>query len=545
MTRKLSLPIAMLAAAVALVVGSGVGYSAGANETRKGGTLRLATFQEPESIDTALAYSPWTWPIQFATCAKLFNHPDASGAEGMKVVSEVVRSSTVRDRLTYTFELKNTFRFHNGARVTAQSFADAFNRNANPKQKSPAMSFMHEIVGADAVADGKATSISGIRVLGRYRLQIRLTKPLGDFTARLTMPFFCPVLPNTPINPAGIDNPAGSGPYYVDERVVNQRIVLRRNPYYRGGRPANVDEVVWTTGIGRESCLLAVEEDRIDHCVHFSILGTAYRKLYETYGLNRPGGQLYIGPGLTTFFLVFNHDRPAFTGPGQIPLKQAINYAIDRRELAHRPDNYLLGKRTDQILPPTLGSAASIYPLGGPNLTAARRLYAKARFQPTKLVLYATNSAGGIRQSQALQFQLGQLGIDIEVKTFDAEVMEEKMATRGEPFDLVVNGWGADYADGGSFLGTLLDGRNLRPTGNLNVSYFDDPETNARIETANRLTGEARRKAWADLDIDLMRDNPPWAPIYHSNNRAFISRTFGCFVFHPLYGVDIAAACKK
>src|SRR5688572_24822058 len=160
MTRKLSLPIAMLAAAVALVVGSGVGYSAGANETRKGGTLRLATFQEPESIDTALAYSPWTWPIQFATCAKLFNHPDASGAEGMKVVSEVVRSYTVRDRLAYTFELKNSFRFHNGARVTAQSFADAFNRNANPKQKSPAMSFMHEIVGADAVADGKATSIS-------------------------------------------------------------------------------------------------------------------------------------------------------------------------------------------------------------------------------------------------------------------------------------------------------------------------------------------------------------------------------------------------
>ena len=62
---------------------------------------------------------------------------------------------------------------------------------------------MREIVGADAVIDGKATSISGVRVLGRYRLQIRLTKPLGDFTARLTLPFFCPVLPDTPIDPPG------------------------------------------------------------------------------------------------------------------------------------------------------------------------------------------------------------------------------------------------------------------------------------------------------------------------------------------------------
>jgi hypothetical protein len=35
------------------------------------------------------------------------------------------------------------------------------------------------------------------------------------------------------------------------------------------------------------------------------------------------------------------------------------------------------------------------------------------------------------------------------------------------------------------------------------------------------------------------------APIVHTNNRAFISRSFGCFLLHPLYGVDIAAACKK
>ena len=47
-------------------------------------------------------------------------------------------------------------------------------------------------MGAEAVMDGKAERISGVRVLGRYRLQIRLTKPLGDFTARLTLPFFCP-----------------------------------------------------------------------------------------------------------------------------------------------------------------------------------------------------------------------------------------------------------------------------------------------------------------------------------------------------------------
>ena len=91
--------------------------------------------------------------------------------------------------------------------------------------------------------------------------------------------------------------------------------------------------------------------------------------------------------------------------------------------------------------------------------------------------------------------------------------MAQKAGTRGEPFDLVRQGWVADYADGGNFLATLLDGKQISPTDNLNLSYFDDPDTNARIEAANRLTGEARRKAWVDLDVDLMRDNPPWAPI--------------------------------
>ena len=44
------------------------------------------------------------------------------------------------------------------------------------------MNEMHEIVGADAVAAAGAKTISGIQVLGRFRLQIQLTKPLGDFS---------------------------------------------------------------------------------------------------------------------------------------------------------------------------------------------------------------------------------------------------------------------------------------------------------------------------------------------------------------------------
>ena len=350
MTRRLTISLAMLTVGVGLLLASGLARPAGsasaAGEARKGGTLRVSYAAEVDFVDPALAYAGRSWLLEYATCAKLFNYPDAAGAAGTRLVPEVVdRYAVSKDGRTYTFDLKKTFRFHTGARVTARSFADAFNRDAQPRLASPATAYMREIVGAMSVIDRKAQSISGVRVLGRYRLQIKLTRPVGDFTARLSMPFFCPILPDTPITE--LDTPAGSGPYYLQERVLNQRIVLKRNPFYRGDRPANVDEVVLTLS-SYEACVVAVEQDRIDYC--FPGIESVPQRLAETYGINRPGGQFFVSPSLWTTFVAFNHDRPAFKGPRQIPLEKAINYAIDRPEMA-RQFGYL-GAQAHRPAPP-------------------------------------------------------------------------------------------------------------------------------------------------------------------------------------------------
>ena len=546
MSARLVPAIGMLTVGAALLVASGLAHSAGgAGESRKGGTLRLSRHTDIDFVDPGLAYYSTSWPLLWATCANLFNYPDAPGAAGLRLIPEVVRAYAVsRDGRTYTFELKKTFRFHTGAPVTAQSFAAAFNRDANPKLRSPAVAYMREIVGAAAVIDGKATSITGIRVLGRYRLQIQLIKPVGDFTARLTMPFFCPILPNTPVNPQGIDDPPGSGPYYVAERVVNQRVTLRRNPYYRGSRPANVDQIVWTFGMSQEECLAATEQDRIDLCVEFGIPQTAYRRLVDTYGVNRPDGRFFSSPRLDVWYFTFNHDRPAFKGPGQIPLKKAINYALDRRALGET-FGYLGGTPDDQLLTPTLGRDQAIYPLAG-DTAAAQRWLARAARRPAKLVLYAfTDRPGNIAAAEVFASNMKRIGIEVEVKYFEQLTHVQKIGTRGEPFDVAMNAWTTDYADAAGYFEPLLNGGNIGPTGNLNSAYFDDARVNARIAAAERLRGVARRTAWADLDVDLMRNNPPWAPYFHTTRPNFVSQSYGCFLYHPFYGVDFAAACKK
>jgi len=545
MARRLRHSAPIVVAAAALLVAAGLAGSAGGARTSavadapKGGTLRIGA-ANVDFVDPALGYWRDAWLIQDATCARLFANRYSADAGGWRVTTEVVDQYTVsRDARVYVLTLKKTFRFHTGARVTAQSFADAFNRNARLRTpRSPAAVYMREIVGATAVSEDRAPSISGIRVLDRDRLQIRLTRPVGDFIARLTMPFFCPIPPSTPVDRA-TDNPAGSGPYYIAEHVPNQRIVLKRNPFYRGGRPANVDQMVWTTGESVEACLLAVEQDRVDVCGLPGAPRDSWRTLAVKYGINRPAGRLFVAPSLSTWALVFNHDRPAFRGPGQIALKKAINFAIDRPAMV-RPFGYLGGKRTDQMLPPALARPASIYPVGGADVVAARRWYARARVRPSKLVFYTAALPQHVAVAEILAFNLRQIGIDLEVKYFAISALAEKAATPGEPFDLVILGWNVDYVDASSFMAPLL-GRGPTSAG-INLA---DPKLQRRIDAANRLTGEARRQAWADLDIDLMRTNPPWAPFMHIQNRTLVSRSVGCFVNHPVVTFDITALCKK
>ena len=537
------LSVVVLAVSVGFLAAAGF---AGPTQ-KKGGTLRIARPRDVDSVDPALAYVYDSYGmIEWATCAKLYNYPDKPPPQGVIAVPEVATAlpNVSNDGKTETIKLRRTYRFNTGARVTAANFVAAFNRDANPAMKSPATQYLHEIVGADAVMNGQAQTISGVRALGPYMLRIRTTRRLPDLVARLTMPFFCPIAVNTPLQE--IDDPLGSGPYYVASRVPGRQVVLKRNRFYRGPRPANVDQAVWTI-MGREACRVAVEQNLEDYCGGLGIPSEDYAQVAGKYGINKKNGQFFVNPFLTTDYFAFNHDRPAFKGLGQIPLKQAINWAIDRRALVDAA-GYLGGKPTDHILPPAIARNASIYPLGGVTerrLAKARALLAKAKLKPRRLVLYTANFDPYPAQARIFQFNLKRLGIDVEIEYFPADVFFQKISTRGEPFDVALYSSELDYADPDVYF-TALNGAVLRKVGNyLNVSYFDRARYNRAIARIERLGGLARRRAFARLDVNMMRNDPPYAPFMVEERRDLISKSFGCFIFNPVNLFDVAAACKK
>lgn len=195
-----------------------------------------------------------------------------------------------------------------------------------------------------------------------------------------------------------------------------------------------------------------------------------------------------------------------------------------------------------------MARTASIYPLGGVTdrrLARARTLLRKAKLRPKKLVLYSENLQFDPAWAQIFEFNLKRLGIDVEIKYFPSDTYEDIVGTRGEPFDVSIQGWAADFADPISFFAPL-NGANLKPTGNAPGVYFDRPKYNRKIEHIETLSGKARRKAWAGLDVEIMRDDPPWAPVMTEARSDFVPKSFGCFLFQPVIArPDLAAACKK
>jgi ABC-type oligopeptide transport system substrate-binding subunit len=104
-----------------LVIVAGAGLVASSRSTapaqRTGGTLRLSSILDVDSVDPAIAYGPRSWMIEYATCAELYNYPDKPAPQGAIAVPEVAKSfpSVSKDGKTQTIELKRTWTSSTGA----------------------------------------------------------------------------------------------------------------------------------------------------------------------------------------------------------------------------------------------------------------------------------------------------------------------------------------------------------------------------------------------------------------------------------------------
>jgi peptide/nickel transport system substrate-binding protein len=530
--------IAAAAAATCLAVAS---TPASATEVREGGFFRVA-FSRLDYVDPALSYTLPGWLILDATCARLLRYPDKPPPEGYRLVPEVAVGypKISGDGKTHTFTLRSGFRFSDGTPVRASAFARAINRTLAPGLNSAAVQYTRDIAGATDVLAGKAQTAKGVIAQGNT-LVVRFTRPMFDFPAKTTMPFFCAVPPALPSDPEGYGVFPGSGPYTITEYRPGERVTLRRNRFYNGSRPHHVDGFNVDLVASPSDVLDLVERGEADWgYANAPTYFASGRDLVRRYGVNNKG-RFYLQPGLVLRYLVFNHRRGPFRrNPA---LRGAVGFALDRRALVSAISPSPLSETvTDQFLPHGLPAYrdADIFPLRRPDLARARKL-AGGNTRNGKVALYVFDVAPGVSMAQLVAKQLEPVGLDVEIVRVPPAALYQKLLAPGEPWDMAMAfPWGPDFLDPFTYINTLY--RFAPPLGG-NVGGFDSPTYTRLMNEAARLRGAARDRAYGELDIRLARDAVPALAISHWNEPTLVSKRVGCIVLRP--ALDMTAVCLK
>lgn len=527
----LVLVLATCAAGAALAGSRGAGAD--------GGTLRVNISEsDVQYLDPQLDYEFYGWSLLFATCARLMSYPDKSGPAGSRLVPEVAAGFPVvsKDGRTYTFRIRKGFRFNTGDPVTPGSFARAIERSLSKEMTSPGASFISDVVGAEAVLAGKRTRPTGVVVRGD-QLILKLKAPSADLVSRLTMVFFCAVPEDLPIDPKGVNLPPMAGPYYFAAREPGRSITLEKNPYYGGSRPRHVDRIQVTVNTSIQTSYLQVRSGEADVDL-FGVPPQQNSQLAKEFGIN--AGRYWVHTALAVNYIALNTTRGLLRDAS---VRKALNFAVDRQAVT-RLAGFRAGKPTDQVVPAGIPGHkdVSIYPWT-PNVARAKALMAG---RTGKLNLYISSGPPLEEQAEVIKANLKAIGLDVTVKKLPFGVLVGKIGNSSEPYDMVLIGWFADYADPFDFIDILLNGARITQTNNVNLSLFDDPAFNAQMDKAARLRGAARYAAYARLDERIMREAAPWVPVNNPNAREFVSKRVGCYVYPPPYmAMSLAVTCLK
>ncbi|MBL8520776.1 MAG: hypothetical protein JNK75_08890 [Betaproteobacteria bacterium] len=223
--------------------------AAGANERK---TVRLAFRAAETGFDPQQIYDRYSVGI----CENIFESPLTYDwlARPVRLVPLLLERVPEPEEggARYTLRFKRGIHYaddpaFNGKRreLTARDFEYAIRRFRDPVNRSPyEWLFENKIIGLDEHTDKSKkagrfdydTPIEGLKLLDAYTLQIRLKSPDYNFLYFLAMPNVVPVAREV-IEKYRDDtqaHPVGTGPYVLKEWVRRSKIVLEKNPGYRG-----------------------------------------------------------------------------------------------------------------------------------------------------------------------------------------------------------------------------------------------------------------------------------------------------------------------
>jgi oligopeptide transport system substrate-binding protein len=381
------------------------------------------------------------------------------------------------DGLTYTFQLRKDVKFSDGTPVTADDFQYSWERVANPATNSPtAAVYLGDIVGVSDMLTGKATRISGVKIIDNYTLQLTINSPESYFLYKLTVPtFFVVEQSNVSSGVNWWQKPIGTGPFKVQEWKKDTDFILARNDLYYADK-AKITQVKMILN-STSSDMDLFETGQID----IASPSTAYYdkimdKAEPFYS------DLSISINLSVDYIGFNCKQPPFDDAN---IRKAFSLAIDKDKMVSLTYRNM-AQKAEGILPPDLpGYNKNLVGLDYDVNQAQALIKASKYGDVSKLppITLTIEGAGGTADpiTQALVYQWKQnLGVDVKVRELEPEVYNSSNLSQ-ELDQMYYFGWIADYPYPQDFLEILFNSRS-----SFNYGGYSSQAVDTLIQQANQ-----------------------------------------------------------
>ncbi|MEK4627185.1 ABC transporter substrate-binding protein [Solibacillus sp. FSL R7-0682] len=421
------------------------------------------------------------------------------------------------DGLTYTFQLQEGVKFHDGTDFNAEAVIKNVDRWKGGKEEDfYYFNSMFKAEGEDIISE--------VTSEGDYTVIFKLSRPQAPFLKNLAMSPFGIGSP-TAFEAAGDkfgDNPVGTGPFKFTEWKRNDSITIEKfEDYWEEGLP-KLDKVIFRSipdNSARLNELIAGHIDLAD-------------------GVNPSDGktvegnselQLIERPSMNIGYLGLTNTRAPFDNK---LVRQAVNYAINKQAIV---DAFFEGRAevAANPMPPSISGyndAISPYPY---DPEKAKALLAEAGYDGKEIELWAMPvprpyMPDGAKVAEVIQKNLEDVGIPSKIVTFEWATYLDK-AKDGEA-DAFMLGWTGDNGDADNFIYTLLDKDNI---GSNNYAYYSNDEVHDLLIKAQSETDENVRNDLYKKAQEIIHEDAPWVPLAHSTPLLAAKAGVKGFLPHP------------
>jgi peptide/nickel transport system substrate-binding protein len=420
---------------------------------------------------------------------------------------------------SYTFNLREGVKFHDGEDFNADAVVFNFDRWRNTKNK------YHKGGGSG----GANFAYYGIYFLGfDDDSVIEKVEALDDYTVRFTLKQTQgPFLKNIAISNFGMaspkaieedvegfwQKPVGTGPFKFVKWDRGSTVELEKNDDFWGkdmpasqyGGGPHVDKVVFRAikdNTSRTAALTGGQLSAADGLTPDDIPTVEEAE----------GTRVVYRPPLTIGYLAMNVQKAPFDDP---KVRQAVNMAMNMPEIVEA----FFGNTGDQAstyMPPTVpffNDQIEPYPY---DPDGARQMLQDAGLDGLETELWympipRPYMPDGKGIAQAMQSDLKEVGINVKLVTFDWTVYLEKTGRGEHPMCLL--GWTGDNGDPDNFLNALLSSSAATEEDALNVAYYKNPEVDDLLLQAQQSVNPDERRDLYYQAQEILVEDAPWVPI--------------------------------